>query len=306
MKWRKRGLVYVPDGAKPWARTHAFLPTPELTPDGQLRVYLTSLDDAQFGRASYVVLDRDDPTRVLYECQRPLLDVGELGAFDDSGVNPSSVLRVGDQVFMYYIGWQRVQQVPYMLFSGLAISDAADDLNFQRASRVPVLDRTEAEPFSRSAPFVLDTGDGFLCWYWSCERWSYDGGFLHYNNEIRLARSIDGKTWNQHSSYCLGPDDASEYSTGRPWVVRDGLTWKMWYSIRSMSEAYQIGYAESADGVAWTRKDAEAGLNTSESGWDSDMVFCPAVIDVDGRRLLFYNGNRHGATGFGVAELERD
>jgi hypothetical protein len=29
------------------------------------------------------------------------------------------------------------------------------------------------------------------------------------------------------------------------------------------------------------------------------------VIDVNGRRLMFYNGNRHGATGFGVAEFER-
>ncbi len=36
------------------------------------------------------------------------------------------------------------------------------------------------------------------------------------------------------------------------------------------------------------------------------MVCFAAVIDVNGRRLMFYNGNRHGATGFGVAELESD
>jgi hypothetical protein len=34
------------------------------------------------------------------------------------------------------------------------------------------------------------------------------------------------------------------------------------------------------------------------------MVCYPAVIDVHGRRLMFYNGNRHGASVFGVAVLD--
>jgi hypothetical protein len=79
----------------------------------------------------------------------------------------------------------------------------------------------------------------------------------------------------------------------------------MWYSIRSHSRPYRIGYAESADGLCWERRDHEAGIEASASGWDSEMICYAAVIDVNGRRLLFYNGNRHGATGFGVAELER-
>jgi hypothetical protein len=78
----------------------------------------------------------------------------------------------------------------------------------------------------------------------------------------------------------------------------------MWYSIRSRTRPYRLGYAESADGLQWTRHDAEVGLARSPAGWDSEMVCYPAVIDVRGRRLLFYNGNRHGATGFGVAVLE--
>jgi hypothetical protein len=79
----------------------------------------------------------------------------------------------------------------------------------------------------------------------------------------------------------------------------------MWYSIRSHSRPYRIGYAESGDGLQWERRDDEAGIEASASGWDSEMICYAAVIDVNGRRLMFYNGNRHGATGFGVAELER-
>jgi hypothetical protein len=36
------------------------------------------------------------------------------------------------------------------------------------------------------------------------------------------------------------------------------------------------------------------------------MICYAAVIDVNGQRLMFHNGNRHGATGFGVAVLELD
>ena len=46
--------------------------------------------------------------------------------------------------------------------------------------------------------------------------------------------------------------------------------WKMWYSYRG--DRYHIGYAESYDGINWTRKDEKAGIDISETGFDSDMV----------------------------------
>ena len=65
-----------------------------------------------------------------------------------------------------------------------------------------------------------------------------------------------------------------------------------------------IGYAESDDGLHWVRKDAEVGTGKSDTGWDSEMICYPCVVDVKGRRYMFYNGNRHGSTGFGYAVLE--
>ena len=62
--------------------------------------------------------------------------------------------------------------------------------------------------------------------------------------------------------------------------------------------------AESADCLAWERKDELVGISKSAAGWDSEMVCYPCVADVAGRRLMFYNGNRRGANGFGYAELD--
>jgi hypothetical protein len=56
--------------------------------------------------------------------------------------------------------------------------------------------------------------------------------------------------------------------------------------------------------VAWDRRDDEAGITVSAEGWDSTMIAYPCVLEVDGRRLMFYNGNGFGAEGFGWAEWQ--
>ena len=75
----------------------------------------------------------------------------------------------------------------------------------------------------------------------------------------------------------------------------------MWFSVRSKSTPYRLGYAESSDGIQWTRNDALAGLERSADGWDSEMVCYSCVVKVRDRHYMFYNGNRHGSTGFGCA-----
>jgi predicted GH43/DUF377 family glycosyl hydrolase len=296
--------VYAPSGELWWARNHAVLPTAEVVDQAVIRVYFASLDEHQYGRIGYVDLDAKDPKRILYEAQEPILNIGDPGAFDDCGVNPSCIVRVGQSRYFYYSGWQRCERAPYMLFAGLAIADDASG-SFTKSSRAPVLDRTASEPFSRAAPFVLADGNTLRMWYWSCEFWSQEDGWTHYNGVIRYAESTDGIHWNSRDRPCLAPDRPDDYSVGRPWVVKDGTTYRMWYSIRSKAQTgYRIGYAESIDRVTWTRKDREAGIQTSASGWDSEMICYPCVVDANGSRYMFYNGNRRGSTGFGYAVFE--
>ena len=78
----------------------------------------------------------------------------------------------------------------------------------------------------------------------------------------------------------------------------------MFYPKRIKYLGYRIGYAESNDGIEWTRKDESVNLDVSESGWDSQMVAYPAVFEIAGKTIMLYNGNNFGATGFGYAELE--
>ena len=231
------------------------------------------------------------------------LDLGELGTFDDSGVNPSCLVTVNGVKQLFYIGWQRAVRVPYLLFAGIAEGQA--DGTFRRRSRqTPVFDRTDAEPFLRSAPMVLPVDGGYLAWYVSGVAWTTVDGKQVPAYVIRCARSSDARVWCAIPGICIGPCCAEEYGFGRPWVIRDGSRYRMWYSIRSRSQPYRIGYAESEDGLTWTRRDRDVGIGRAESGWDSEMVCYPCVVDLHGERYMFYNGNCHGQTGFGVAVLE--
>ncbi len=302
MKWRKLGLVWQPSGRSWWARTYAHLPTPEFLDEKTLRVYFASLDAERYGRLGWVDVSATDPNRVLRVAEEPALDLGPPGAFDDSGVNPSCFATVADRRCLYYIGWQRCQRVPYQLFAGLAEPDT--DGCFRRASASPILDRTNTEPFLRSATSILHDNGRYRAWYVSATGWTTVNDTPYPCYVVRHAESVDGRQWSEGGPICIGHASADEFGIGRPWVVRDADGYRMWYSIRSRSRPYRIGYVESADGLSWTRKDDEAGIASSASGWDSEMICYPAVIDVHGKRLMFYNGNRHGSTGFGVAVLE--
>jgi len=300
VKWTKRGHVYAPDGTLWWARHYASFPTVDVLGD-VLRIYFVGLDDQNFGRTGYVDVDARNPADVLRESPDPVLDLGEIGEFDDCGANAFSVVTDGAAKHLYYQGWQRAERAPYLIFGGLATDDGTGR-GFVKRSRTPVLDRTDADPYLRGAPYVIKQGDEFRMWYVSSRRWVQDEHGLHYDVVIRHARSNDGVGWVADAEPCVTLESAGEYAVGRPSVLVEDGRYRMWYSIRSFDEPYRIGYAESPDGVRWTRRDSEVGIERSAHGWDSEMICYAHVVRVGERLLMFYNGNQHGATGFGYAE----
>jgi hypothetical protein len=303
MRWRKLGRVFAPTGELAWARRYAAFPTVEMLGSDVIRVYVTCLDDRDFGRGGYVDVDAKDPKRVLGFSQEPILELGPVGDFDDAGANPFAVIAFGGRKLVYYQGWQRTLRAPYAIFTGLAIGKA--DGSFERSRRTPVLERSEDEPHIRGAPFIIEQNGKLRMWYVGSGEWSHRGDQLHYCVQIRHAVSEDGVHWAVDPGICIAPGEG-EYGVGRPVVLWEGSTYRMWYSIRSFDRPYRMGYAESDDGLHWTRLDDEVGIGRSDTGWDSEMVCYGYVLRVGGQLTMFYNGNRHGETGFGCAVLESE
>lgn len=300
MRWDKLDLVYEANGEQPWAQSHAFLPTPFVRDQRTIRVYAAFLDKEKIGRIGYVDVDARDPRRVLAVSPRPVLDVGAPGTFDDNGVTPVCVLEDGGKKLLYYVGWQLGVRVRYYLFVGLAISEDGGE-TFHRYSQTPVLDRSNGELFVRTAAHVLVEDGVWKMWYIGGSDWIEVGGKRVPSYTLRYLESPDGRTWGQSGRVCLQFASKDEYGFGRPFVLWQGGTYRMWYSIRTISKGYRLGYAESPDGLSWRRMDDKVGIDVSASGWDSEMMCFGAVVNVHGSTYLFYNGNNYGQTGFGVA-----
>jgi predicted GH43/DUF377 family glycosyl hydrolase len=302
MRWTKMGRVYAPDGSMPWTKHYAFPPTPHRLDDETLRVYVSFCDANTVGRVGYVDVSAADPGRVLRVSPRPVLDIGRPGAFDENGVLPTCVLEYDGKLLMYYVGYQLGYKVRYFQFEGLAVSTDGGE-TFRRVRRTPVIDRSDAEMLNRTSAFVMRDEGVFKMWYVGGSEWvkARDKDLPVYN--LRYLTSPDGVTWGPEGRVCLDFAGSDEHGFGRPWVVKEGGRYRMFYSVRSHSRGYRLGYAESADGLSWARMDDRVGLDVSAEGWDSEMVEYASVARVGGRVWLFYCGNNCGQTGFGYAAL---
>jgi hypothetical protein len=300
MHWEKQGLVYTPDGSMPWSREHAIVPTPLLIEGERLRVYFSTTAGEMIGKVGYVDLDANNPSRVLEVASQPALDIGASGAFDDNGVAPASVVRHGDEIWMYYIGFQLGTRVRYFMFSGLAISQDGGK-TFKRRQRVPVLDRIENETLVRTAPFVMRDGERWRLWYVGGDCFIDVNGKPLPTYTLRYLESKDGITWPGPSRELFPLEGDDEFGFGRPYILRDDNGYRMWYSVRNRSVGYRMGYAESPDGLSWERRDEFAGVDVSQSGWDSEMVGYAAIVKRSDKFYMLYNGNDYGRTGFGLA-----
>lgn len=303
MNWQKLGLVYCAGGEQPWAQSHAFIPTSMMLDDERIRVYAAFLDNEKTGRVGYVDVDARNPLRILKVSKEPVLDIGAPGTFDEGGVSPTCLIEHKGKLYLYYIGWQLGVKVPYLLFVGLAVSNDGG-ASFERNARVPCLDRSDQEFLLRSAASVLRDDGRWRMWYVAGNQWIENAGKQLPRYNIRHLESADGVHWGEQGAVCLDLANKDEFGLARPFVLKERELFKMWYSIRTMSKGYRLGYAESDDGRHWKRKDAEVGVDVSESGWDSEMICFSCIQKTRSGTYMFYNGNNYGETGFGVARLK--
>jgi hypothetical protein len=301
--WRKLGLLFTP-GRFDWMTTHAQNPLPERLQGSRYRVHFATRDRQNRSRGGFFDFDLGDVQTVLAVSERPTLDLGELGAFDDSGVMPSSLAEADGQRRLYYTGWSRTVDVPFAFHIGLA-SSSDQKSRFERVSRAPVLGRNHHDPFITGAPCVLREGSRHRMWYISATRWeaAAPGTKPKHYYTVKHADSTDGVVWHTSPHVCI-PYAPDEYAIARPVVFMEGSAYRMWFTFRGGSDTYRVGTAASTDGINWRRDPAPLGIDVSADGWDSTMICYAYPFTHDGRRYALYNGNNYGETGIGLAIYE--
>jgi hypothetical protein len=306
--WVKRGLIYSLDSRLPWASTHAQIPTVDVMSDDRLCIFFSSRDSHNRSLIARMDVDATNPANIVEIRPEPILPLGEPGTFDDCGSMPSSVVTCRGIKYLYYIGWNVRNTIPYHNSVGLAVSEDGGR-SYRRLFPGPVMDRTHDEPYFCATTCVRVENGIWRNWYLSCTGWQSRLGRMEPRYHLKYAESTDGVHWRRQGRIAIDYAGAEEGGIARATVYKDGELYRMWFSYRGQTNyrsesgsSYRIGYAESADGLSWTRLDHDAGIEPSPEGWDSFMVAYPEVVEVGGRLRMFYNGNGFGQSGFGYAE----
>jgi hypothetical protein len=301
MKWVKKGLIFSPQGQHEWVTTHAMLPVADRIGDDLYRIYFSGRDRLNRSLIGYVEVDMNNPREILRLSKEPVLGLGKLGAFDDNGVSPTWLVNQGEKKYLYYFGWNKGSTVRAAEVSGLAIS-ADGGQTFERHSRAPIIDRTDAEPYLILViSCILIEGGIWRMWYDSADEWQ-SPELPRYN--IKYAQSDDGIHWKREGMISVDYKSPDESRVSRASVIKEDGIYKMWHCYAIGSGGYKMGYAESGDGIHFKRMDDAVGIDVSADGWDSEMVCYPHVFVHKGQKIMLYCGNGYGRTGFGLAVME--
>lgn len=305
MIWRKLGCIYQRESTAGthWWDSHMMAPTVVEMGSEVLRVYIGGWDSNGISRIAWIDVEANNPMRILDVSTVPALDIGRPGCFDENGVFPGHICRVDDELWLYYTGFQLGSKVRHYNFGGLAIS--RDGVNFRRVSEAPVLDRSDEGLCVRAGQSVLPENGTFPTVYSAGSDWVETGGKSRPCYDVFYQNSPDGLFYEKAGKCIVRHDPQVEHGLGRPQLVRlDGQRY-VFFTRRVLGMKYFSGCArESIATGEWERCDEEIDLIHSKSGFDSEMIYFPSVIQVKrtGRIFLFYSGNDFGKGGLGVAE----
>ena len=306
--WNKQGVIFITDHNHPWMVSHACVPTVHVLDDSTFRIFFAPRNEQGQSIPTFLDVAADDPSQVKYVHDQPVMRLGTLGTFDDGGIMPCCVIPTDQGLYLYYVGWNPSGSVPYRNAIGLAVSHD-QGLTFARMFEGALVDRNRCEPYFTASPWIMRDGERWHMWYASSTGFAMAEQKPEPLYIIKYAHSANGIDWVRDNITCIQPRDKYE-ANARATVIKEQNIFRMWYAYRGSFDyrdgpgSYRIGYAESTDAVHWVRKDDQAGIQYSAQGWDSSMQTYPCVVQHQGRKYLFYNGNGFGKTGIGFAIYE--
>jgi predicted GH43/DUF377 family glycosyl hydrolase len=316
-RWKKLGLLFKPQEVegRSWMKEFAQAPS-VLIFDDVVRVYFACRPPADesgqyVSLSAFVDLNRRNLREIVRVSENPLLELGAPGTFDEFGTYFTSVIRKGDDVLAYYVGYTRCESVPFTIAIGAAISHD-DGETFVKLGSGPALSCTPNEPFFLTVPRVREFNGQWYLWYSAGKKWVTNGGRPEPVYQIRMATSTDALNWKKMGRNLIPCKIEKDECQACPDVFFFEKKYHMFFcyryslNYRCKEGGYRIGYASSDDLENWVRDDTTAGIDISPNGWDSEMVSFPHVFSLDGDLYMIYLGNEMGRYGFGIARFERN
>src|SRR5262245_24423406 len=188
------------------------------------------------------------------DAANPVLEPAAPAALDSDSVDDPSVVKVGSTYVMYYAASAEDGSGPAIF---RVTSTDGKAWTRPAAPYAPVLEGTP-DAFDQNGvygPDVLYQPEDAAAPYKM-----YYSGLGEVFGAIGYATSTDGLTWTKRMDAgvpapVLDHGDAGSadaFGAGDPSVMKDGTTWKMWYTGDD-SNKRRVAYATSPDGTTWSK-----------------------------------------------------
>lgn len=195
-----------------------------------------------------------------------------------------SVLRTGGEYRMWYSAYG----TDAAGIEGWRIHYATSEDGIHWTRHGVVLDRGASGSWEASGvafPSVILRDGEYMMWY---------GGQSAGKYSIGLARSRDGVHWTRERAnpVLFAEPQRHAWESGGvvdPAVVYDAKKrrYVMWFN--GIGQQYGYGVATSADGVHWTKHDANPVVSGGEFGaWDESGLYTIAVLEDGGSYRMYY------------------
>ncbi len=132
------------------------------------------------------------------------------------------------------------------------------------------------------------SGDGWLMWY-TGQLWDGD----HGKSWIGVARSDDGIHFERlRDKPVLAPEsDFEKESVMAPFVLYENGKYRMWYCAGETYEPNTICYAESQDGITWTKYGKNPIFTANpEKEYEQERIGACDILKEEYGYLMFYIG----------------
>ena len=304
LRWIKKGQIYEPGMPAFGYGSH---PCIFHVHDDLFVLAFTGRDKDQKSHIFLAYAEVSNGKLVLKSQPKLALAPGAPGHFDCDGVISGCLIKHEQEFYLYFVGWQNLPDGLWLCDTGRCVLNV-EKLSLHREFLGPVLGRDKNNPlFAAATAFHISEDGTWHSWYNSGIRWEKKNDHWKHYYGIHHAKSTDGLDWDCDPEICIPFRDEYEYAFGRPSVVFWDGVYRMWFAHRASRKfsTYRMGFASSTDGLVWQRADNMAGIDVSNTGWDSEMICYPCVFEHKGTKYMLYNGNGYGRTGFGLAVLEK-
>ncbi len=175
---------------------------------------------------------------------------------------------------------------------------AAEDVWTKEGLALDVGSSQEWDSNEVHSPSVLREADGtYKMWYAG-----NDG--IRGHAGIGYAISTDGITWQKPSLRLISyggstdnnmvmtvglPGSWDDLSVSMPCVLKEGETYKMWFT-GNRADTWMIGYAASSDGIHWDEFAGNPIMVPGAYSWESTDIYGPTVVNDGSAYRMWYTG----------------